>query len=267
MTQSRAFLLTAVLVPLALGHPGLRAEPKGPPAPRTESPAAATPVDPDTGSPDEIRSLLKRLDGTARFPATGMVYAEIGGRPVILSDSGRFVVTGDLRILDVWNKEEIHSLASAHEIFGKLDLEKIGIKDKDLARLRYGEGAKTVTVFIDPRCPHCHKLIEQMKDLTKEYAFDLVLAPVLGKDSGAISRKLWCEKDRKRAMKALIEQEYGGLVDYSAKDCDLVPLQKSLVSTRLLGIEGVPYVILPSKRVVKGEVNLKHVLEEDARRS
>lgn len=238
---------------------------------RDAVPKPATPVagaearDPQKASPDEIRSWFSQLDGTHRLPITGLTLAQSGDKLLLISDNGRFAVVGNFRLLDVWNAQEIKSLQDADRL-DRLDLKKIGIKDGDLARLKLGTGAETVTVFVDPLCPHCHHLIQQMDALKKDYTFDLVISPVLGEKSADISRKLWCQPDRGKALNALLKQEYDTLpaVPRDTKSCDLAPLQKSIVTTRLLGIDGVPYMILPSKSVRKGGVDdLKTLLEKD----
>ena len=130
--------------------------------------------------------------------------------------------------------------------------------------LPYGQGTNVVTVFVDPLCKHCHNLILQMAALKDQYTFHLVMAPVIGEESVRSARKLACEPDRAKALQALIDQKYDGI--HEPPNCNLGPLQKTLLATKFLGIDGVPYMILPSTKTYRGGTkDLKGLLENDTK--
>lgn len=218
----------------------------------------------DQSSPEELRGFFKRLEGTRRLPVHGLVMAQVGDRLVLMSETGRLAVVGKFRLLDVWNQKEIKSLADA-ETLDRLDLKKIGLKDGDLAILKIGRGQREVPVFVDPLCKYCHDLIGQMEVLGEDYTFKLIVTPVLGDESGKTARKLMCDPDRARALRALVKGEFAALPE-APKDCDTGPLVRTLATAQILGIDGVPYLILPSTKVHKGlTTNLKELLENDAK--
>jgi thiol:disulfide interchange protein DsbC len=248
MTRATRLLLAAALA-LPFG-PGAEAEPQAP------EPSAFT------ATPDQIRSWLKSIEGTRRLPVTGVSLAKVGDKMILMSENGRFVVAGNFRLLDVWNGKEVKTLADGDDL-NRLDLKRIGIKDADLAQLVYGTGPKHVHVFLDPWCGHCHDLLAQMEPLKKEYTFHLVLTPVLGDKSVATVKKLACLADKGKALDALLAQRYDGIPEPGP--CDLAALQKTLIATRLMGIDGVPYLVLPSTKTRRGGTReLKALLEADA---
>lgn len=217
-----------------------------------------------TAPPSEIRGVLKELGGRKRLPLSGLSLVEVKDRLVLVSDTGRFAVVGDFRLLDLWNGADIKTMADADKI-DRLDLKRIGIKPTDLTQFEYGQGQRHVTVFVDPWCAHCHDLIGQMAPLLDQYTFHLVAMPVLGDKSVPTAKQLACEADKAKALRALLDQKYDGLpAPATLGGCDLGTLQKTLITARLLGIDGVPYLILPSTRTRRGGTHhLRELLEND----
>jgi thiol:disulfide interchange protein DsbC len=236
-------------------------------APAGAQPSASPPLaapNPATAQPSEIRGVLKELHGRKRLPLSGLSLVEIGDRLALVSDTGRFAVVGDFRLLDLWNGADIKTMADADKV-DRLDLKRIGIKPADLVQFEYGRGQRHVTVFVDPWCAHCHDLIGQMAPLLDQYTFHLVAVPVLGDKSVPTAKRLACESDKAKALRALVAQNYDGLpAPATLGGCDLGTLQKTLITTRLLGIDGVPYLVLPSTRTRRGGTHhLRELLEND----
>jgi thiol:disulfide interchange protein DsbC len=216
---------------------------------------------PQNATTNDVRALLKNLDSFKRLPIAGLNLAKVGDRTVLMSDNGRFAVIGNFRLLDVWNAREVKTVADAEDL-NRLDLKKIGVKDEDLAMLAYGQGKTAVTVFVDPMCKYCHHLIEQMGALKDQYTFRLVMAPVIGEESVRNSRKLVCEPDKAKALQALVGQKFDGISE--PPGCNLGPLQKTLLMTKFFGIDGVPFLVLPSAKTYRGGTNnLRGLLEND----
>jgi thiol:disulfide interchange protein DsbC len=70
-----------------------------------------------------------------------------------------------------------------------------------------------VVVFVDPRCPHCRALLNQLPALAGRYRFRLVPLPILGSDSEAEVLRLACaaERDPTVAREALLAGTAGAL--------------------------------------------------------
>ena len=259
-SPARALGLVA-LFSSAMG-PALAESAKAPPVPGEAGDWAGKVLDrPQDAATHDVRALLKNLDSFKRLPIAGLNLAKVGDRMVLMSDNGRFAVIGNFRLLDVWNAREVKTIADAEDL-NRLDLKKIGIKDEDLAMLAYGQGKTVVTVFIDPMCKYCHHLIGQMGALKDQYTFRLVMAPVIGEESVRNARKLVCEADKAKALQSLIGQNYDGIKE--PPNCNLGPLQKTLLMTKFFGIDGVPFLVLPSTKTYRGGTNnLKELLEND----
>lgn len=219
----------------------------------------------DTEMTAEVKDIMRSVDEVKRLPVTGLSMVKAGERTFLITDNGHFVVAGNFKLVDMWQGKVIGSVSDTKGI-DKVDLRKIGLSPDELSTFTIGKGKKEVTIFVDPQCNYCHDLIVQLEPLGKEYSFKLVLIPVLGKESAEISKKLICNQDKDQSLKALIAKDYAKLPELVRKEgsCDLKPLQKAVVATKLLDIQGVPFIFLPSKNTFKGGVkSFKTLLEKD----
>ncbi len=213
----------------------------------------------------EVKDIMRSVDEVKRLPVTGLSMIKAGDKTFLISDNGHFVVAGNLKLIDMWQGKVISSVADTKGI-DKVDLRKIGLSPDELSTFTIGTGKKEAVIFIDPQCNYCHDLIIQLEPLGKEYTFKLVLIPVLGKESAEIIKKLICNKDQAQSLQALIAKDYSKLPALVRQEgsCDLKPLQKAVVATKLLDIQGVPYIFLPSHNTFRGGVkSFKTLLEKD----
>ena len=235
-----------------------------------------TKPDADTVMTAEVKNVMKSIEEVKRLPVTGLSLVKADDKVFLITDNGHFVVAGNFKLVDMWQGKIIGSVADTKGI-EKVDLRKIGFNPDELAAFTLGDGKKEVTIFIDPQCGYCHDLIGQLEPLGREYQFKLVLIPVLGKESAEITKKLICNKDKAQALKALMDKDYSKLPPLpqavpGAKDtqgnpieaCNIQTLQKAVVATKLLDIQGVPYIFLPSKNTHRGGAkSFKTLLEKD----
>lgn len=191
---------------------------------------------------------LHQIDAMASLPVTGLKAVESDGRLLFMSDNGRFVIDGTL--YDVWAQQPLTSLASIRSAGDRLDLRRLGLPLDDLQALTLGEGAEEVLIFVDPRCPHCHALLKQAGQLQSRYTFRILPVAVLGPESEQQVRQLGCAVESGAALQSLISGRVNGLPQ--RPDCDLAPLQRTLVTAQLLGVQGVPFIVAPDGRISRG---------------
>lgn len=219
----------------------------------------------DTEMTAEVKDIMRSVDEVKRLPVTGLSMIKAGDKMFLITDNGHLVVAGNFKLIDMWQGKVITSVADTKDI-DKVDLRKIGLNPEELSVFSIGNGKKEVTIFVDPQCDYCHDLIGQLEPLAKDYTFRLVLIPVLGKESAEISKKLICHKDKEQSLKALIAKDYSKLPAVVRQEgaCDLKPLQKAVVATKLLDIKGVPFIFLPSHNTFRGGAkSFKTLLEKD----
>lgn len=216
--------------------------------------AEASPPLPPPASLAKTNTLLNgTIEGMKALPITGLQMVKAGDKIFFLSGNGRFVFTGTL--FDVWNQVVIAEFADVDRIANRIDLSKMKLKIDELGPVTVGTGQPQVVVFVDPRCPYCKQVQQQMESLKDRYTFKLVAVPVLGQESQNLVVRLGClgqtpQKDQ--AREALLHQAYERLPAEVDAACDRQPLQRALVTAHLFGIDAVPFLIAPDGRTFKG---------------
>lgn len=193
------------------------------------------------------------IEQMATIPSGDLKVIESKGELLFMGSNGRFIIKGGV-LYDAWNRKALRTVADVNHSANRIDLGAMKINIADFRPLSFGTGAKHVTVFVDPRCPWCAKLMDLIRDtprLQDEYTFDLLPIPVLGDESQALVRQLGCAKDRSAARDALMQETYRTPL-VQIEPCDLAPLQKTLVFAQFLGVNGVPYLIAPDGRIQRG---------------
>jgi thiol:disulfide interchange protein DsbC len=220
----------------------------------TGAPAFAAESDPTGSSGSEaggIQELLRGISGMQRLPVSGIQMVEAGERVLFVSANGRYVFTGPA--WDLWHGAKLETLDEAAHLAERIDLKRLGLDPASLGALDLGTGERDVVVFVDPRCPHCRRLMDGLPALAERYRFRLVPLPVLGPESEAAVVRLAClaEQDPSAARDALLS----GTFDQSPAPtgtCGQAPVQRALVTAQLLGLAGVPYLIAPDGRLEQG---------------
>jgi len=193
------------------------------------------------------------IEGLKALPVHGLNMVKAGGKTFFMSDNGRFVITGTL--LDVWNRVAVTELDQVDQIANRIDLSKMKLKIDNLGPATIGTGKAQVVVFVDPRCPYCGKVQKQMEALKSQYTFKLVPIPVLGPESQSLVVKIGCllqTPSKDKARDALMHQAYDTLPSEIDSKCDREPVQRAIVTAKLFGIDGVPFLIAPDGRIFKG---------------
>jgi len=219
----------------------------------------------DTQITADVKEIMRSIDEVKRLPVTGLSFIKAGDKSFLITDNGHFVVAGNFKLVDMWRGKQITSVADTQDI-EKVDLRKIGINPDELSTLTVGSGKREVTIFTDPQCDHCHTLISQIEALANDYTFKLVVVPVLGSKSAELTKQLLCNKDKAQSVQALLTKDYSKLPPLVRQEgsCDLKPLQKAVVATKMLEIQAVPLIYLPSHNTYKGAVkSFKTLLEKD----
>jgi len=193
------------------------------------------------------------IDQMATIPSGDLKVIESKGELLFMGSNGRFIIKGGV-LYDAWNRKALKTVADVNYSANRIDLSAMKINIADFRPLSFGKGAKHVTVFVDPRCPWCAKVMAVMRDipgLGETYTFDLLPIPVLGDESQALVRQLGCAKDRDAAREALMQEAYKNPL-VQIEPCDLAPLQRTFVFAQLLGINAVPYFIAHDGRTQRG---------------
>ena len=175
-----------------------------------------------------------KIDEITRTPIPGLYEVRYEGTEIVYSDAtGEHLLSGAL----IETKTRTDLTAARQEKLLAIDFDKLPLKDAMVQR--QGSGARKMAVFVDPNCGYCKRFerdIAAIKDVTI-YTF---LIPILGPDSTAKSRDIWCAKEPMRAWRdwmldAVVPAKAGG-------KCDDAAIERNLAFSRSHRINGTPAV-------------------------
>jgi len=162
-----------------------------------------------------------------------------------VSQNGRFILRGV--IFDTWSGETIQTMDELRASKRSLNISELGLKTEDVDPLYYGTGLKEVTVFVDPLCPFCGQLFDQIlgdPTMARDYKFKIMTVPFLGDDSTRAVTAISCAADREAALRALMTKDRDWFFSQPAPDnCNPEPIMQRTILSQMLGVSGVPYII------------------------
>ncbi|MFC0280375.1 MULTISPECIES: DsbC family protein [Falsigemmobacter] len=171
-----------------------------------------------------------------------------------VSQNGRFILRGV--IFDTWNGETIQTMDQLRNTKKTLNLSELGLKDEDIDPMFYGTGPKKVTVFVDPLCPFCGQLFDEMlgnPSYAQEYTFKILTVPFLGDDSTKAVTAISCATNREEALRALMTKDRRWMQTQAAPEsCNPEPIMQRTILSQMLGVTGVPYIIGAEGGIARG---------------
>lgn len=193
----------------------------------------------------------RTVDAMQQIGTTGFQMVESKGQVFFMSQNGRFVIKG--KLYDMWSEgKEIASVDQQIYANTHVNLERMGLKMDDLLHVDYGTGPKVVRIFISPGCPYCHQVLAQMKGLEKQYTFQIIPVPILGKKSEDAVERLsgHYKSNPKAALDAVLSDSYDNLP--KKPDADFDPMKRNLIASQFLGVTSVPVIIAADGRFSTG---------------
>ena len=174
------------------------------------------------------------IDEVSKSPIPGLYEVRYGGTELLYTDDkGDYIVNG--AIIDTKTRTDL--TAARVEKLLAVDFDKLPMKDALV--IKQGTGARKMAVFVDPNCGYCKRFERDLlaiKDVTI-YTF---LIPILGPDSTAKSKDIWCAKDQAQTWR-------GWMIDgvapaKSTAKCDTAAIDRNLAFARAQRINGTPAV-------------------------
>ena len=179
---------------------------------------------------------LPPIDEVRPTPVPGLFEVRYGGTEIIYSDEkGEHIFVGgsliETRTRTDLTEQRIEKLTAID--FAKLSL-------KDAITIKQGNGARKMAVFVDPNCSFCKRFERELASL-KDVTIYNFLMPILGPDSSAKSRDIWCAKDPAKAWRAWMID--GQAAPTAPEKCDSGALERNAALGRKHKINGTPAVV------------------------
>lgn len=171
-----------------------------------------------------------------------------------VSQNGRFVLRGV--IFDTWTGKTVQTMEELRASKKSMNLAELGLKDADVDPMFFGTGPKKVTMFVDPLCPYCGQVFDQIlgdPSYAKTYTFTIYTVPFLGDDSARAVNAISCATDREQAVMALLTKDRRWMMGHPAPDgCNKQPIVQRTILSQMIGVTGVPYIIGPEGGIARG---------------
>jgi thiol:disulfide interchange protein DsbC len=179
---------------------------------------------------------LPAIDEVRPSPVPGVYEVRYGGTEILYSDEkGEHIFVGgaliETRTRTDLTEQRVDKLTAID--FAKLPL-------KDAITIRQGSGARRMAVFVDPNCGYCKRFERDLTTL-KDVTIHTFLMPILGPDSSARSRDIWCSKDPAKAWRAWMLD--GQSAAPAPERCDAGALERNVALGRRHKINGTPAVV------------------------
>ncbi|MCA3242632.1 MAG: DsbC family protein [Rubrivivax sp.] len=176
-----------------------------------------------------------KIDEVRRSPVAGIWEVRYDGVDILYSDatgdhifvSGALVETRTRTDLTEQRVEKLLAVA-----WDRLPL-------KDGITIRQGTGARKLAVFVDPNCGYCRRFERDLATV-KDVTVHVFLIPILGPDSVAKSRDIWCARDPAVAWRRYMLE--GVQPSKAAASCNVDALDRNLAFSRTHRINGTPAV-------------------------
>jgi thiol:disulfide interchange protein DsbC len=171
------------------------------------------------------------IDEISKTPIAGLFELRVGADLVYSDDQGNYLIypsrdVGDGRLpdghlMDTRNKADL----TEQRLTKIMEREVPKLPYADALVFKQGNGSRRMVVFEDPNCHYCkdaERNFMQLKDVTI-YTF---LIPILGEDSVAKARTIWCSRNNAQAWRTWMLE--GVMPPRPMGRCDLAVLDRNL---------------------------------------
>jgi thiol:disulfide interchange protein DsbC len=194
---------------------------------------------------------LPKIDEVSKTPIPGLYEVRIGVEILYSDEQGNHILQGNL--IDTRSRTDLTE-ARINKLTA-IDFADLPLKDA--ITIRQGSGARRMAVFVDPNCGYCKRFerdLATIKDVTI-YAF---LYPILGADSNAKSKDIWCAADPAKTWRAWMID--GTLPPKTmGSKCDAQALARNVELGRKYRIQGTPAVVFEDGTRLPGAVPVEQV--------
>jgi thiol:disulfide interchange protein DsbC len=187
-----------------------------------------------------------KIDEVNKTPVPGLYEVRVGHDILYTDEDGDHVIQGtlfDTRSRTDITEQRLRKLTTIP--FAELPL-------KDALVMKQGTGARKLVVFGDPNCGYCKKLERDLVNL-KDVTIYTFLYPVLGPDSDAKSKAIWCAKDGQSVWRAWMLE--GTPPPRQMGACDASAIERNIAFGRKHRVNGTPALVFQDGTRIPGAVS------------
>ncbi len=177
---------------------------------------------------------LPKIDEISKTPVPGLFEVRMGSEIVYSDENGNYLVQG--AILDTKARTDLTQ--ARIDKLTAIDVSTLPLKNAVV--IKQGTGARKLVVFADPNCGYCKRLERDLLALKDVTIYNFIY-PILGPDSVAKSKDIWCAKDPAQAWRDWMVD--GKLASKARANCDTTALDANTELGRKYRVQGTPAVV------------------------
>lgn len=205
-----------------------------------------------TGGKDfKATEITKIMDSNAFYLVEG------GETPVIMSGDGKYVVEGQLFVV---NKDKLGTMEGVKSATQKMALERLNTPEFQSSTIDFKakDEKQVVYAFVDITCHFCKKLFEEIPNYNaKGITVRLLAYPREGLD-GTVAKRMEGIFTAKDKQEAYTKAENGGEVPM-ANNVEIVKKHYNLGG--VFGVTGTPAIVLSNGTLLPGYMKAEQLLE------
>jgi thiol:disulfide interchange protein DsbC len=174
------------------------------------------------------------IDEVTKTAIPGIYELRVGNDILYTDENGHHVLQGHL--IDTKTRANLTEARIAK--LTQIDFATLPLQDAIL--IKQGTGARKIAVFGDPNCGYCKRLERDLVGL-KDVSIYTFLLPILGPDSNAKARDLWCARDRAKTWRAWMVD--GNAPSKAGGPCDAGALERNLALGERHRVNGTPAIV------------------------
>lgn len=200
---------------------------------------------------------FKATEVTKIMDSNAFYLVEGGETPVIMSGDGKYVVEGQLFVV---NKDKLGTMEGVKSATQKMALERLNTPEFQSSTIDFKakDEKQVVYAFVDITCHFCKKLFEEIPNYNaKGITVRLLAYPREGLD-GSVARRMEGIFTAKDKQEAYTKAENGGEVPM-ANNVEIVKKHYNLGG--VFGVTGTPAIVLSNGTLLPGYMKAEQLLE------
>jgi thiol:disulfide interchange protein DsbC len=202
------------------------------------------------------------IDEITKTPIPGLFELRVGSEIIYSDDQANYLIYPSRDVTD--GRLPDGHLLDTRTKTDLTDQRLTKIMEKEVPRLPYGDalvfkqgnGSRRMVVFEDPNCHYCRdaeRSFQQLKDVTI-YTF---LIPILGQDSVAKARTIWCSKNNAQVWRSWMLD--GVMPQRPMGKCELAVLERNLDLAARLHLNYTPAIIFDDGSRFAGNADVERL--------
>ncbi|HZV92863.1 MAG TPA: DsbC family protein [Caldimonas sp.] len=187
-----------------------------------------------------------KIDEVTKSVIPGIWEIRIGHEVLYTDEQASYIIEG--RIIDT--KSRVNLTEERVAKLTAIDFKSLQLKDAIV--WKQGNGDRKLVVFADPNCGFCKHFERDTLQTVKDVTVYTFLYPILGGDSPAKAKAIWCAKDKTSVWRDWMVK---GTPIAPSGDCDTSALARNYAFARAHGINGTPGLVFEDGRKVSGAIN------------